>query len=170
MKNIFIKLLFFIFFSSTSYACALLQVPIGSTVNSAQNTFDFLSGHNSTVYGEYVTARYNVFAIDYCEGSGLENADLEVLVHENKVVGINLVSSTSEIKNEIYQFVKNRIADPGEKVKNDDWSGSKDLSIGSLKMFYSKVNLRGQTLEIFEMTNSEMMKFTTFEEVQDVNG
>ena len=64
MKNIFIKLLFFIFFSSTSYACALLQVPIGSTVNSAQNTFDFLSGHNSTVYGEYVTARYNVFAID----------------------------------------------------------------------------------------------------------
>ena len=38
------------------------------------------------------------------------------------------------------------------------------------KMFYSKVNLRGQTLEIFEITNSEMMKFTTFEEVQDVNG
>ena len=37
-------------------------------------------------------------------------------------------------------------------------------------MFYSKVNLRGQTLEIFEITNSEMMKFTTFEEVQDVNG
>ena len=41
------------------------------------------------------------------------------------VVGINLVSSTSEIKNEIYQFVKNRIADPGEKVKNDDWSDLK---------------------------------------------
>ena len=37
MKKIFIKFLFFLFFTSYSYACSLLSVPIGSPVSVAQN-------------------------------------------------------------------------------------------------------------------------------------
>jgi len=169
MKKFFLSLLFFIFFTSHSYACSLLTVPIGTPVTTAENTFPFLRNYNVEIFGTS-SVRYNSYAIDYCEGSNLENADLEVIVYDSKVVGINLVSSNPEIKNEIYEFVKNNISDPGEEVKNDNWIGYKNLSIGSLIMMYSKMEMIGEVFELLEITNSEMMDYRSEEQVIDMNG
>lgn len=169
MKKIFISLLFFLFFTTHSYACSLLAVPIGTPVTTAENTFTFLRNYNAEVFGKK-TVRYNTPAIDYCEGSNLENADLEVIVYDSKIVGINIASSDSEIKNEIYEFVKNNISDPGEEVKSDNWIGYKDLSIGSLIMIYSKTEMIEKVFELLEITNSEMIDYRSDELITDMIG
>ena len=89
MKRILVKTLIFLFFSSYSIACSILQVPIGSTVDTAKDTFDFLDIHNSEAYGKDVSVLYRNYAIDYCEGSPLENVDLEVIVHDSRIASIN---------------------------------------------------------------------------------
>ncbi len=170
MKNFIITLFLFIIFSNSSFACALLQVPIGTPVNSAKNTFAFLSEHKPEFYGEYISARYVVPAQEYCEGANLQNSDLELIVHDNMVVKISIMSNYSEIKNEVYEFVRTRIGEPGEDVQKDDWVGIKDLSVGSLIMIYGKTKLRGEILEVLEITNNEMEKYTTYEEIIDVFG
>ena len=170
MKKIFIKFLFFLFFTSYSYACSLLSVPIGSPVSTAQNTFTFLSNYNAKLIGTKISVRYKVYALDYCEGSNLENADLEVIVYDSKIAGINIIVSNSEIKNEIYEFVKNNISDPGDEVKDDNWIGYKNLSIGSLIMMYSKMKILGDVFEVLEITNSEMIDYRSDERVIDMMG
>ena len=37
------------------------------------------------------------------------------------VVKISIMSNYSEIKNEVYEFVRTRIGEPGEDVQKDDW-------------------------------------------------
>ena len=170
MKKIFIKFLFILFFTSHSYACPLLTVPIGSPVSVAQNTFTFLQSYNAELFGTKISVRYKVYAIDYCEDSGLENADLEVIVYDAKIAGINIISSTSEIKNEIYEFVKNNIGDPGNEAKDDNWIGYKNLSIGSLIMMYSKMEILDEVFELLEITNTEMMDYRSDERVIDMVG
>ena len=100
----------------------------------------------------------------------MENADLEVIVYDSKIAGINIIVSNSEIKNEIYEFVKNNIGDPGDEVKNDNWIGYKNLSIGSLIMMYSKMEIIGEVFELLEITNSEMIDYRTDERVIDMMG
>ena len=94
MKKVFFKILFLLLFlPNHSFACALLQVPIGSQVSAASATFDFLDLHNSEAYGKDSSAKYIYDALEYCEGSSLENTDLEVIIYDSKVAGINLVSA-----------------------------------------------------------------------------
>jgi len=95
---------------------------------------------------------------------------LEVIVHDSKIAGINIISSDSEIKNEIYEFVKNNIGDPGDEAKNDNWIGYKDLSIGSLIMVYSKMKIRGGVFELLEITNPQMIDYRSDERVIDIIG
>ena len=147
----------------------MLAVPIGTPVTTAENTFTFLRNYNAEVFRKK-TVRYNTPAIDYCEGSNLENADLEVIVYDSKIVGINIASSDSEIKNEIYEFVKNNISDPGEEVKSDNWIGYKDLSIGSLIVIYSKTEMIEKVFELLEITNSEMIDYRSDELITDMIG
>mgnify|MGYP005697488143 FL=1 len=64
--------------------------------------------------------------------------------------------------------VKNNINDPGDEVKKDNWLGYKDLSIGSLMMFYTKMKERGEIVEVLEITNSQMVDFTTGEDIIEV--
>ena len=170
MKRIFAKLLIFLFFSSSSFACSLLQVPIGTPVSIAKGTFEFLDSHNNENYGKDVSARYLDTALDYCEGSSLENTDLEVVVYNNKVASITLVSTDDEFKNEIYEFTKYNIGDPGEEALGENWIGFKDLSVGDLLIYYSKIEERGEIAEILKITNSEMVDFTIDEQVMDVTG
>jgi hypothetical protein len=170
VNKILIQLLFFLFFSSYSYACSLLQVPIGTPVNEAKNTFNFLEGHNSEMYGTEISAKYSTIAFDYCEGSNLETADLEVIIYDSKVAAINISTSNSDSKNEIYTFAKNFISDPGEEVMNENWLGYKDISIGDLIMVYSKMTLRGEIYEVLEITNTDMMDHTIDENVEEVTG
>ena len=54
------------------------------------------------------SVKYLAAAID-CEGSQLENADLEVIIYDNKVAGIILTSVDEEFSNEIYEFTKDLI-------------------------------------------------------------
>ncbi len=170
VKKIFLKILFFLFFSSHSFACPLLQVPIGSPVSSAVETFEFLDTYNEDVYGADDIPRYQKFAIDYCEGSSLENADLEVTVYQSRISSISLISTDPNFKNEIYQFTKNYIQDPGEEVKKDDWLGYKNLSVGNLIIFYSKIKIMKEIVEVLEITNTEMVDYMSGEEVIDVLG
>ena len=100
----------------------------------------------------------------------LKNTDLEVIIYDSKVAGINLISTDSEIKNEIYNFVKNNISDPGSEVEKENWVGYKDLSLGNLVIMYSKINIRDEIFEILEITNPQMMDYTTGEEVIEVMG
>ena len=105
------------------------------------------------------------YALDYCEGSNLENTDLEVIIHDSKVAGINLVSSASEIKNEIYDFVKINIGDPGSEAKKENWKGYVNLSVGNLIIMYSKIDIRDETFEVLEITTPQMIDYTSGEEV-----
>ena len=170
MKIIFLKFLIFLFFSNSAFACSLLQVPIGTPVSVAQGTFEFLEGHNNNNYGLNLSARYLDSAIDYCEGSQLENADLEVIIHNNKVASITLVSTDSDFKDEIYEFAKSNVGDPGPEVKGENWTGFKDLSVGSLLIYYSRIKERGEIAEILKITNREMLDFTIDEQIIDVTG
>ena len=170
MKKLFSKLLFLILFSSSSFACPLLSVDIGTPVRDAQNTFEFLMLYKSELYGEGYSAKYHAYAADYCEGSNLENTDLEVIIYDSKVAGINLISTNSEIKNEIYNFVKNNIGDPGSEAEKEGWEGYKDLSLGNLVIMYSKINIRDEIFEVLEITNPQMIDYTTGEEVIEVLG
>ncbi len=170
MKKLFLKILFLISFSSSSFACPLLSVDIGTPVRDAQNTFEFLMLYKSELYGEGYSAKYHAYAADYCEGSNLENTDLEVIIYDSKVAGINLISTNSEIKNEIYNFVKNNIGDPGSEAEKEGWEGYKDLSLGNLVIMYSKINIRDEIFEVLEITNPQMIDYTTGEEVIEVLG
>ena len=170
MRNILYKILFFLFFSSSSFACSLLQVPIGAPVSTAVEKFEFLDMYNENVYGPNVIPRFQKYAIDYCEGSSLENADLEVTVYQSRISSISLISTDPNFKNEIYQFTKNYIQDPGEEVKNDDWLGYKNLSVGNLIIFYSKIKIMKEIVEVLEITNTEMVDYMSGEEVIDVLG
>ena len=148
----------------------MLQVPIGTPVSVAQGTFEFLEGHNNNNYGLNLSARYLDSAIDYCEGSQLENADLEVIIHNNKVASITLVSTDSDFKDEIYEFAKSNVGDPGPEVKGENWTGFKDLSVGSLLIYYSRIKERGEIAEILKITNREMLDFTIDDQIIDVTG
>ena len=106
-------------------------------------------------------------AIDYCEGSQLENADLEVIIYDNKVAGIILTSVDEEFNNEIYEFTKYNIKDPGEDAKGESWNGFKDLSIGNLLVYYTKMELRGEIVEVLKITNVKMLNNTIGEQVID---
>ena len=169
MKKIFVKFLFFLFFSSYSFDCSILQVPIGSTIDTARNTFDFLDIHNSEAYGKDVSVLYRSYAIDYCEGSSLENVDLEVIVYDSRIASINLFSD-SEFKNEVYNFTKDYISNPGEEAKNEFWTGLKDLSVGGLNIYYSKTKLGEEIFEILEITNQEMINYPVDEKLIEVIG
>ena len=170
VRKTFFKILIFLFFSGNSFACPLLQVPIGSPVSSAAETFEFLDTYNEDVYGADDIPRYQKFAIDYCEGSSLENADLEVTVYQSRISSISLISTDPNFKNEIYEFTKNYIQDPGEEVKKDDWLGYKNLSVGNLIIFYSKIKIMKEIVEVLEITNTEMVDYMSGEEVIDVLG
>ena len=120
--------------------------------------------------GSPLTFSEELASISIPKGSNLENADLEVIIYDSKIAGINIISSTSEIKNEIYEFVKNNIGDPGNEAKDDNWIGYKNLSIGSLIMMYSKMEIRGEVFELLEITNYEMIDYRSDERVIDMVG
>tara|TARA_B100000963_G_scaffold99014_1_gene85542 strand:+ start:3240 stop:3755 length:516 start_codon:yes stop_codon:yes gene_type:complete len=171
MKKFFFKVLFLILFlTNNSFACGLLQVPIGSQVAAASSTFDFLDLHNSEAYGEKLSTKYVYGALEYCEGSALENTDLEVIVYDSKIAGINLISAEYDIKKEIYEFVRVNINDPGKEFDDGNYIGHKDLSIGSLVVFYSRSKTKRGIVEMLEISNKEMMDYVVGEEVLEVRG
>ncbi len=147
---------------------SLMDQMIGP-INVASQNFDFLDMYSPEVYGKNSSVKYTVPAKDYCEDSQLENADLEVIVYDSKIAGINILSWDPEIKNEVYEFTNNFISSLDPDLKNDK-VGINDISIGSLLIVYSKYNLRDQIQEILEITNKELRDFTYGEQVLDAQG
>ncbi len=54
--------------------------------------------------------------------------------------------------------------------KKKNWTGFKDLSVGSLLIYYSRIKERGEIAEILKITNREMLDFTIDEQIIDVTG
>ena len=102
MRNLIILLFLVLITQSKAYACSILNVDIGTSVNVAKEKFDFLETFDSSTYGDDFSVRYTVPAKDYCEDSNLENADLEVIVYNSQIAGINVLSWDPNIKNEIF--------------------------------------------------------------------
>ena len=63
-----------------------------------------------------------------------------------------------------------RKEDNDSEVEKENWVGYKDLSLGNLVIMYSKINIRDEIFEILEITNPQMMDYTTGEEVIEVMG
>ena len=148
MRN-FVILTFLVLISqSKAYACSILNVDIGTSVNVAKEKFDFLETFDSSTYGDDFSVRYTVPAKDYCEDSNLENADLEVIVYNSQIAGINVLSWDPNIKNEIYDFTNSFIGSIGEDLKNDR-AGLKDLSLVNLLIIYIYICLLSFYIDIF---------------------
>ena len=168
MKNLIILLFLVLITQSKAYACSILNVDIGTSVNVAKEKFDFLESFDSSTYGDDFSVRYTVPAKDYCEDSNLENADLEVIVYNSQIAGINVLSWDPNIKNEIYDFTNSFIGSIGEDLKNDR-AGLKDLSLGNLLIIYSKYEHQEQIHELLEITNNQLSNYVVGEQILDAN-
>tara|TARA_B100000427_G_C15345349_1_gene523062 strand:- start:88 stop:597 length:510 start_codon:yes stop_codon:yes gene_type:complete len=168
MRNIIIFLFLVLITQSKAYACSILNVDIGTSVNVAKEKFDFLETFDSSTYGDDFSVRYTVPAKDYCEDSNLENADLEVIVYNSQIAGINVLSWDPNIKNEIYDFTNSFIGSIGEDLKNDR-AGLKDLSLGNLLIIYSKYEHQEQIHELLEITNNQLSNYVVGEQILDAN-
>ena len=162
MRNLIILLFLVLITQSKAYACSILNVDIGTSVNVAKEKFDFLETFDSSTYGDDFSVRYTVPAKDYCEDSNLENADLEVIVYNSQIAGINVLSWDPNIKNEIYDFTNSFIGSIGEDLKNDR-AGLKDLSLGNLLIIYSKYEHQEQIHELLEITNNQLSNYVVGE-------
>ena len=168
MRNIIILLFLVLITQSKAYACSILNVDIGTSVNVAKEKFDFLETFDSSTYGDYFSVRYTVPAKDYCEDSNLKNADLEVIVYNSQIAGINVLSWDPNIKNEIYDFTNSFIGSIGEDLKSDR-AGLKDLSLGNLLIIYSKYEHQEQIHELLEITNNQLSNYVVGEQILDAN-
>ena len=168
MRNIIILLFLVLITQSKAYACSILNVDIGTSVNVAKEKFDFLETFDSSTYGDDFSVRYTVPAKDYCEDSNLENADLEVIVYNSQIAGINVLSWDPNIKNEIYDFTNSFIGSIVEDLKSDR-AGLKDLSLGNLLIIYSKYEHQEQIHELLEITNNQLSNYVVGEQILDAN-
>ena len=169
MRNLIILLFLVLITQSKAYACSILNVDIGTSVNVAKEKFDFLETFDSSTYGDDFSVRYTVPAKDYCEDSNLENADLEVIVYNSQIAGINVLSWDPNVKNEIYDFTNSFIGSVGEDLKKDR-AGIKDLSLGNLIIVYSKYEHQEQIHELLEITNGQFSNYVIGEAILDANG
>ena len=86
-----------------------------------------------------------------------------MIVFDSKIAAINLVSSDE--KNEVYNFTKNKINDPGIEAQKKDWQGIIDLSVGDLIIIYGKYLKNNIIYESLEITNSDMRNYVYGEHV-----
>lgn len=169
MRNFIIVAFLVLISQSKAYACSILNVDIGTSVSAASEKFDFLETFDPDAYGDIYSVRFTMSAKDYCEDSNLENADLEVIVYNSQIAGINVLSWDPNIKNEIYDFANSFIGSVGEDLKKDT-AGIKDLSLGNLIIVYSKYEHQEQIHELLEITNGQFSNYVIGEEILDANG
>ena len=160
MKKLYIYIFFLIFIFNKSFACQLLNVPIGSNINTASQTFEFVDTYEEGAYEDESSVVFFDFAEDFCDGSNLKDTELEVIIYKSKLAGINLVNLDQNNKNLVYQFTKNFISDPGADARSEKWIGHRDLSVGNLLIFYGKIKYGSEIHEFLEISNPEMIDFT----------
>ena len=92
MKKFYLYTIFLLFLFNNSFACQLLNVPIGSNINTAAQTFEFVDTYEEGAYEEEASVVFFDYAEDFCQGSNLKDTELEVIIYQSKLAGINLVN------------------------------------------------------------------------------
>ena len=103
MRKFYLYIIFLLFIFNKSFACQLLNVPIGSNINTAIQTFEFVDTYDAKGYEEEASVVFFDYAEDFCDGSNLKDTELEVIIHKSKVAGINLVNIDQNNKKIIYK-------------------------------------------------------------------
>ncbi len=170
MKKFFLYTIFLLSIFNKSLACQLLNVPIGSNINTAAQTFEFVDTYEEGAFEEEASVVFFDYAEDFCDGSNLKDTELEVIIYKSKLAGINLVNIDQNNKNLVYQFTKDFISDPGTDAQGENWTGHKNLSIGNLSIFYGKVKHGKDIHEFLEISNPEMIDFTFGENLIGAEG
>ena len=172
MKN-FLKILTILFailcFNKQAYACDALDIDMGTKISKITNYLDFVYEEEEGTYDEEATLKYRGNTENYCPKLGLDNTVISIFVYDSKVVGIQLETWNPEIKkNQIYEFAKNRYGDMENEVKNENWIGHQDLSMGVKLIHYTKYKDFGEIYESLDISNEEYIDFTLQEEVEEM--
>ena len=177
MKN-FLRLITVILalvsFNKNAFSCdAIKNVTIGEDFSKYSEILDFINVYNPEDYDEGTTVEFQSNTADYCPDTGLDNTILKVFIYQSKIAGIRLETWDIEVQqNEIYNFVKNYYGAIDEKAKRKNWVGYKDVSIGSNKLLYGKMeNNNGIVdgiMESFDITTEELMDYTVSEDMMQV--
>ena len=154
-----------ILFTSNSFACDALKLT-GASVSKAQKTFFIIDGYLEEDFDEWATVQYVGYAADYCPKSNLENTYINVFVYKSKVVGVRLETMDVGVKeNEIYEFANNTYGNLSQDIKNKNWFGYKDISVGQDKILYAKKKDFNGTIETLDISTQELIDFTIGESV-----
>ncbi len=177
MKN-FLRLITVILtlvsFNKNAFSCdAIKNVSIGEDFSKYSEILDFIDVYNQEDYDEGTTVEFQSNTTDYCPDMGLDNTILKVFIYQSKIAGIRLETWDMEVQeNEIYNFVQNYYGTIDEEAKEKNWSGFKDISIGSNKLFYAKMKyndgIADGIMESFDITNEELMDYTVSEDTMQV--
>ena len=177
MKN-FLRLITVILalvsFNKNTFSCdAIKNVTIGEDFSKYSEILDFINVYNPEDYDEGTTVEFQSNTADYCPDTGLDNTILKVFIYQSKIAGIRLETWDIEVQqNEIYNFVKNYYGAIDEKAKRKNWVGYEDVSIGSNKLLYGKMeNNNGIVdgiMESFDITTEELMDYTVSEDMMQV--
>ena len=177
MKN-FLRLITVILalvsFNKNAFSCdAIKNVTIGEDFSKYSEILDFINVYNPEDYDEGTTVEFQSNTTDYCPDMGLDNTILKVFIYQSKIAGIRLETWDIEVQeNEIYNFVKNYYGTIDEEAKRKNWVGYEDLSIGSNKLLYGKMeNNNGivdGVMESFDITTEELMDYTVSEDMMQV--
>ena len=177
MKN-FLRLITVILalvsFNKNAFSCdAIKNVSIGEDFSKYSEILDFIDVYNQEDYDEGTTVEFQSNTTDYCPDMGLDNTILKVFIYQSKIAGIRLETWDIEVQeNEIYNFVKNYYGTIDEEAKRKNWVGYEDLSIGSNKLLYGKMeNNNGIVdgiMESFDITTEELMDYTVSEDMMQV--
>ena len=177
MKN-FLRLITVILalvsFNKNAFSCdAIKNVSIGEDFSKYSEILDFIDVYNQEDYDEGTTVEFQSNTTDYCPDMGLDNTILKVFIYQSKIVGIRLETWDIEVQeNEIYNFVKNYYGTIDEEAKRKNWVGYEDLSIGSNKLLYGKMEnnngLVDGVMESFDITTEELMDYTVSEDTMQV--
>ncbi len=163
-KNYFI-IFVLILFTNNSFACDALKLT-GTSVSKAQNTFFIIDGYSEEDFDEWATVQYVGYTVDFCPKSNLENTYINVFVYKSKIVGIRVETMDVGAKeNEIYEFANNTYGNLSQDVKNKNWFGYKDISVGQDKILYAKNKDFNGTIETLDISTEELIDFTVGEEV-----
>ena len=154
-----------ILFTSNSFACDALKLT-GASVSKAQKTFFIIDGYLEEDFDEWATVQYVGYAADYCPKSNLENTYINVFVYKSEIVGIRLETMDVGVNvNEIYEFANNTYGNLSQDIKNKNWFGYKDISVGQDKILYAKKKDFNGTIETLDISTQELIDFTIGESV-----
>ena len=172
MKKYFkLKLLFFFFLINTTYANAFqcdLEFDIGDNQSIA---FESLGLYEEYIVDHKYENQYSYIEDDFkelCPEDGMEEAKLRVLINNEIVGGIRIISLIDikyqeDEKKLIYYYIKKHFNDVSNIaiINNPSWTGSESWDRNNKKYYYRKeiTNQSSLIKEEFLITNEKFKKY-----------